>query len=334
MIESVFFSWQIDTGPDQVRLLRKCLKRACKALEKKPELGNPTIQVDEATQDLPGSPSIPDSIREKILNADVFVADLTLINSGIEQDQGRLTPNPNVLFELGFAVAELGWDRVILPFNASLPMKAEDLPFDVRVNRASPFNGTDEEGLTTLLTTAIGLVLLKQPPRPDNTTQRSPEEIKRTRDINALRAALSCIDMSVIDRTLESAPGIIVADTFHHYESLNGVVSATTFHLYDEDARKLVYSLRDNWGALLSFGVHYTDLNSGDYKFKSHLGSPITGSTESDWKKMEGHVAELKRASDGLVRHVQEHYLELDVEDLSELAAKERSAFLASMPWA
>ncbi len=333
MSKSVFFSWQVDTGQDQVRLLRKCLKRACKALEKKPELGHPAIHVDEATRDLPGSPSIPDSIREKILNAEVFVADLTLINSALEQDQGRLTPNPNVMFELGFAVAELGWDRVIMPFNQSLPMKAEDLPFDVRVNRASPFIGDDEEKLTGLLTTAVGLVLLRQPPKPDNRTQRSPEEIKRERDVNALRAALSCVDMSVLDRTLENAPGIIVNDTFHHYESLNGVVSATTFHLYDEEARKLLYSLRDNWGSLLSFGVHYTDLTSGDYKFKSHLGSPLTGSVQSDWKAMEGYVAGLGESAKGLVRHTQEHYLELDVEELSELAAKERTAFRAQVPW-
>lgn len=327
MSETIFFSWQSDTELALAPIIRKSLRRVSQALAKKTSIGSPTVKIDEATRDLPGSPNIADSIREKIRAADVFVADVTLINAQAERGSGRSTPNPNVMFELGFAVAELGWARIILLFNERLPMKADDLPFDIRANRASPFRGDDSAGLNELLTIAIGSIVLKAPARPDNSTDLSPEVIKKDRDLRTLRAVLSCIDMSVIDVMLEKAPSIIVHEAFHHYEGLNGVVSASTFGLYDQTAQDLIVSVRDHWGGLLSFGVHYTDLNTGDYKFKDRIGSPLTGSIESDWEAMEEEMKKLKETLDDLIDHVRRHFLELDLEALSELARKERITF-------
>jgi hypothetical protein len=51
----------------------------------------------------------------------------------------RPCPNPNVGYELGYAVATLGWDRVILLFNEACGEFPKDLPFDFIQNRASPY---------------------------------------------------------------------------------------------------------------------------------------------------------------------------------------------------
>lgn len=64
---------------------------------------------DEATRGVFGSPNIVAKIHEKIELCDVFVADITTVTSPRAK---RSCPNPNVGYELGFAVAHIGWDFV------------------------------------------------------------------------------------------------------------------------------------------------------------------------------------------------------------------------------
>jgi len=87
--------------------------------------------LDRDTAGLAGSPDIASSIFGKIGMADIFVADVSIINS---DSGGRPTPNPNVLIELGYAVAQLGWDRILLVHNAAFGAP-EILPFDIRGRR-------------------------------------------------------------------------------------------------------------------------------------------------------------------------------------------------------
>lgn len=61
--------------------------------------------IDRDTQGLAGAPDIGDSIYDKIDSADIFIADVTIIN---QDYAGRKTPNPNVLIELGYAIKALG----------------------------------------------------------------------------------------------------------------------------------------------------------------------------------------------------------------------------------
>ena len=70
----------------------------------------------------------------------MFVADITPING--PQSDSRLAPNPNVLFELGYALATgLGRTRIICVVNAAyLPDgDLKELPFDVRGSRPLQF---------------------------------------------------------------------------------------------------------------------------------------------------------------------------------------------------
>ena len=67
----------------------------------------------------------------------MFVADVTFIGTSAKKsDHGEVKrlPSPNVLVELGYAVARLGWERIILVMNLQFG-PAERLPFDLRSRR-------------------------------------------------------------------------------------------------------------------------------------------------------------------------------------------------------
>ncbi len=108
---SIFYCWTSES-PEFTRRIRKSLQGACKAL---------TIDFDEATRGLPGSPDIVESILDKLNNADVVVADLSMATGG---------PNHNVVYELGYADNVLGNERIIIVMDEEAG-KPEDLPFDL-----------------------------------------------------------------------------------------------------------------------------------------------------------------------------------------------------------
>lgn len=98
--------------------------------------------VDRDTAGVPGSPAISDTILQKISRADVFVPDVSIVMSG---GPNRWSPNPNVVMELGYAVAELGWDRIVMVMNTAYGDVAQ-LPFDLRGRRVLPYSLPDAPG--------------------------------------------------------------------------------------------------------------------------------------------------------------------------------------------
>jgi len=153
----VFYSWQSDLpGRTNRSLIGKALEIACKDItsENGIELD---VAVDRDTMNVPGSPNIAEVVFSKIADADAFVADVSLINQRPSQvphedwkrhlrvaldrwaaarlqSRGaplpRATPNPNVLTELGYAMALLGREAVILLVNTHFG-GLEELPFDL-----------------------------------------------------------------------------------------------------------------------------------------------------------------------------------------------------------
>lgn len=89
-------------------------------------------ELDHDTKDVPGLAPIADTIFDKIDSAALFVADVTL--TGVTPD-GKKTPNPNVLIELGYALKALGTERIVLVANSAAGFRPEDLPFDLRHRR-------------------------------------------------------------------------------------------------------------------------------------------------------------------------------------------------------
>lgn len=131
MKRTIFYSWQSDLPNKSNRgFIDTALKRAIKSIDQDDNAAIEPV-IDRDTIGVTGSPDIAVSIFAKIASADIFVADVSIIN---RQENGRHTPNPNVLFELGFAVAELGWENVILVMNDFFG-GPDTLPFDLRGRR-------------------------------------------------------------------------------------------------------------------------------------------------------------------------------------------------------
>ena len=137
----VFYSWQSDLPNSTNRsfietALQKAIKSICNddSIEVDPVIDRDTVNV-------PGSPDIATTIFEKIDNAAIFVCDISIINP---DSKSRLTPNPNVLIELGYAIKALGSERIIMVINTVFG-KPEELPFDLRMRRVVTYNANPED---------------------------------------------------------------------------------------------------------------------------------------------------------------------------------------------
>jgi hypothetical protein len=149
---TVFYSWQSDLPKGtNYTLIETCLNKAIKELQGAAKL-DPAL--DRDTAGVAGSPDIAATILDKINNCHAFVGDVSIIHGG----PPRAVPNPNVLFELGYAVKRLGWDRVICAANEHFG-KVESLPFDVRQRRVTKYtlapDAADRAEVTVALTSAL-----------------------------------------------------------------------------------------------------------------------------------------------------------------------------------
>ena len=149
MSRTIFYSWQSDIEPNKHRyFIERCLKNALTELEQN---ANIYMEYDRDTIGTNGSPDISKTIFDKIDKSVLFVCDVSIINKTYE---GKKTPNPNVLIELGYAVSKLGWERVICFFDINTG-NVEELPFDIRQKRVTVFDSkkgkTEEKRITDIL---------------------------------------------------------------------------------------------------------------------------------------------------------------------------------------
>lgn len=128
----IFYSWQSDI-PKNRRFIRAFIDDAVNFIN---ETDTIEAERDEATKGLTGSPNIIQSIYKKIESCDLFIADITTCFRGIDCEE-RMSPNPNVLLELGFAAKCLGWESVICFCNSDY---GSSFPFDIAQNRITSFS--------------------------------------------------------------------------------------------------------------------------------------------------------------------------------------------------
>jgi hypothetical protein len=127
----IFYSWQSDKlSKVNKDFIQSATKQAIKRLKRDVDLSiDPAL--DRDTKNLPGAPAIAQSILEKIEKSDLFLCDVTLVTP---KRSTRPSPNPNVLIELGYAAAKLGWERIICIMNKGYG-DPEKLPFDLQHRR-------------------------------------------------------------------------------------------------------------------------------------------------------------------------------------------------------
>ena len=130
----VFYSWQSDSNPKYNRnFIEDALKRAIKEVDKKKGDG-PLVSLDKDTRDIPGSPDITPAILQKIDRSICFIADATPVTTLNEKQ----ISNPNVMFELGYALSTLSYERVVILCNTAY-CNLKDLPFDLGLKRVMAY---------------------------------------------------------------------------------------------------------------------------------------------------------------------------------------------------
>src|SRR5690554_3112996 len=133
---TIFFSWQSDLNlKSNKNFIEGCIKTAIGEFNKENKL-LVDFTLDKDTSGEPGNPEIINTILNKIDNSRMFICDLSIINSDYH---GRKIFNPNVIFELGYAIKSIGWEKIVCIVNQEFGL-AEDLPFDIKHRRLIGYN--------------------------------------------------------------------------------------------------------------------------------------------------------------------------------------------------
>lgn len=126
MKKTIFFSWQKDVRGNRA-YLEDCLADFVNEHD--------NYSVDSADRDPENADDITRVILEKIQRCQYFVADVSIINPQDKRAKGkRLTCNPNVLYELGYATALK--KQIVLIGNRKTVEDQKELPFDIRNRRS------------------------------------------------------------------------------------------------------------------------------------------------------------------------------------------------------
>jgi hypothetical protein len=155
---TVFYAWQSDCpGRDNRNFIERALELALKGMTREGRI-QASPRLDKDTDGVSGIPDIAGTILDKIRACDAFVADVsfvggtnqpkkptvlyrptttearTALSEGVQSAGNKALPNPNVMLELGYALSEIGWERIVLVLNKATG--SEDLlPFDLRTRR-------------------------------------------------------------------------------------------------------------------------------------------------------------------------------------------------------
>lgn len=333
----IFYAWQSNLPNRTNRhAIREAIRIASSRLEEMFASKRLRIVLDEATRGQSGSPNIPLTILEKIRNSHAFICDITTINSTGDNTDAKV-PNPNVTFELGYAVSQLGWQRIIMLFNKGIGDFPEDVPFDFDRQRVSTYliSPSSEAELRTdataqrkvisnLLTMAIKAVITANPTKPFGALDLTPEEQKRKRDIANIERILAAVHLPSIDFHIQEAPYRIEQRIFHFWESFDGVVKNSLFHLYDGRLKTSVTQIHHYWGESLAFGQHYQPAaNNMVSIFRYSVDVGLSQEQQKDWDHIVDSLGELRRSLDSFLAYLRKEYMEIAVEELSSTAWQE-----------
>jgi hypothetical protein len=335
----VFYAWQSDL-PDATnrRAIRTALQTAGLSLEHDHSAQDLRIIIDEATRDVPGSPNIPQEILEKISASDIFVCDVTPINAAAD-GQTKKTPNPNVVFELGYAVSQLGWPRIVMMFNDAFAVCPDDLPFDVSRHRVSRYrmaetedNRQSRDKLTSVAKDALEGIIKASPLKPTDLKNLKPEEVRRRRDVKIVRWVLETLHWPTLGNRVQHGPKIITDSFLHFWESFNGVFTSKQFHLYDRKLFAHFRKLHQLWEKLLSYSEFYIPSMKQDiHIFTTGDAGVWTRQHREAWREIETCLPKFDRAMNGLLEYLRKNYLGIDIDEASTLAWNSYLAELAEL---
>lgn len=314
----IFFSWQstLETNAN-AHFIRNSLRRAKKIIERKNS--NISIHLDEATRDVPGSPNIAQMIQKKISLAQIVISDLTIIQGTSKK---RSFPNPNVMFELGYAVAEIGWDRVIVLMNKKYGHSPENLPFDVNSQRVSPFDSDQHsKNLDRLLVVAIESIITHAPKTPQELRGVTKEKIMHEKDVKSIEQLFSYLHIPTIESFLEELPNLLIYNSFTCWESLNSMINSNSFNIYDPLIDSLLNKIYKNWKEIYDIGLsYYDDHGNGIDLIFSKSQYQNSALTRETWSKIKSDADTFKVDLKKLIERIQTEYIEVDLNETNKSA--------------
>lgn len=149
---TLFYSWQSNNSKTR-SYVEGALKKALENVANKMNIED-APRFDKDTMGEIGAVSITSTIRRKINQSKIFVADVSLVDKSVS---GEKLTNQNVMFELGYAFGKKTEKAVMLIANTDLGLITE-LPFDIAQNRVipcSPKNDPKKEKFIAALESAI-----------------------------------------------------------------------------------------------------------------------------------------------------------------------------------
>ena len=112
----IFYSWQSVLPHKSNRtFIREAIEEATAAISQDGVVED-APRIDEGMDGVAGTPEVATIMFQKIDTSAIFIGDVSFVGSTEPFDGNRekkRVPNPNVLLEMGYAAARIGWSRII-----------------------------------------------------------------------------------------------------------------------------------------------------------------------------------------------------------------------------
>ena len=330
----VFFCWQDHLDKKLYRyLIRDALNRAiANAQHDLPSAADHCVlRQDSDTMNRAGSVEIANTICQKIKTSTIVVADVTPVLT--RSADGLYYPNPNVMVEVGYAGATIGWNRVICLFNDQV-CKAEQLPFDIRHRRVTSFSCAGDaerkkalNELEATLFVAIRTVV-QEIGRGVIDPELGDGNKRRLRDVRLLSDTLSTFRTDDLDYYIDRAlDRVFYYDILFYWHGFEAIVCSSDYRFYDQRLEELIRNLLGQWGTAISLGGHlYSPNGRGGYTMKS-----VQYWNEEEEQKLDAMMAaliETKKLLKSLLDHTHDLYPEINLLDTNRAAYESVKQYL------
>ena len=313
----IFFSWQSDITKNRA-IIEPALQGAVSEFNSSEAPGS-ALEYDYATRDTPGAPDITTTILEKIRNSDFYICDITPIVP--EKD----IANSNVMFELGFAMSCLGWERIILLFNVSEGNMESQLPFDVKIHKIIKFStkGEKKNNISSLKKEILRTLLLvykNNPPKVLLSIDQR-ELICKTRDIENLKWVIKGVFcLRIWDNFFDEFPRAHFNDAItSFYLVFCELYESAYWHFYDSKLNNFFENVFVNMCSLM---------NKSDplfiFTYPNRIVSKPSWNADEEmiFKECIGLMNNVQSAYSSLIKYIRNEYLEVDIDALSDEAGR------------
>ena len=307
-----FYSWQSDLPETENRnFIKGVLEDSIKKLNKSEKIKE-KIRIDESLANTSGSPDIKSTVLHKIENSSFFIADVSICS---KNEKGKYFSNSNVMFELGYAVAHLGWNRIILLINGGI-CKPEELPFDIRGHGVLSYRIEDRKPFVNQMKKKFEEIYYSLPISKNFLDE---DKIRRRRDIDTLTQLFCNVNFNNISLFLDKLPNQVHQQLFVFFDVFAAIFSEDpTCHLYDKSIKKRLINIYKYYSIINKHSHLYSQHNKYDNLWFLSPDKKIYN--KKSIKMVEKASLRTKENIISLLNIIKESYLEINLNDCFSIA--------------